>query len=141
MKYEIIKHSMDNYTLKYKDQEIKFNSKVDFVNKLQNVNKEARFRLIKDLSAQGLTVKSLIKEEVKDGKTYVDNSNKEFIEKAYIEEVQSEAFNKIIKDMLGKDLQELALDIGLETEEEVNQFGEDIGKVLVGRFQGTNKEK
>lgn len=140
MKYEISKLSMDEYVLKYKNEEIKFNSKVDFVSKLQNVNKEARLRMINDLAEKGKTIKSLIKEEIKDGKTYVDNSNKDYIEKAYIEEVQSEVFNKIIKEMLGKDLQELVMDIGLDSEEEVNKFGEELGNILVGRFQGKNKK-
>ena len=134
MKYEIVKLGMDEYELKYKDKSIKFNSKVEFVNDLQNATKNARLKMVKDLAKDGLTIKSLVVEQHKDGKTYVDNSNKEFMEEAYIQETQSEIFQDVIKKMLGMDLTELTLDIGFETEEEVTKFGEDIGNVLMGRF-------
>lgn len=134
MKYEIVKLGMDEYELKYKDKSIKFNSKVEFVNDLQNATKNARLKMVKDLAKDGLTIKSLVVEQYKDGKTYVDNSNKEFMEEAYIQETQSEIFQDVIKKMLGMDLTELTLDIGFETEEEVTKFGEDIGNILMGRF-------
>ena len=134
MKYEIVKLGMDEYELKYKDKSIKFNSKVEFVNDLQNATKNARLKMVKDLAKDGLTIKSLVVEQHKDGKTYVDNSNKEFMEEAYIQETQSEIFQDVIKKMLGMDLTELTLDIGFETEEEVTKFGEDIGDILMGRF-------
>ena len=141
MKYEIIKLGMDDYVLKYKDQELKFNSKVEYINDLQDAMKKARVQMVKDLAKDGLTVKSLVVEQVKDGKTYYDNSNKDFIEKAYIEDAQTTVFNGVIKKMFGKEMTELALDIGLETEEEVNKFGEDIGIVLQGRFSGSTKKQ
>lgn len=134
MKYEIVKLGMDEYELKYKDQVIKFNSKVDFVNELQNSMKVARSKMIMDLAKDGLTIKSLVVEEVKDGKKYVDNSNKDYLEQAYIQEAQNEVFQNVIKKMLGKDLTELALEIGFETEEEISKFGEELGDILVGRF-------
>ena len=140
MKYEIVKLGQDDYILKYKDQEIKFNSKVEFVNDLQNSIKNARLKMVKDLAKDGLSIKSLIVEEVKDGKKYVDNSNKEFVEQAYIQEAQNEVFQDVIKRMLGKDLTELTLDIGFENEEEITKFGEELGNILMGRFLG-NKGK
>ena len=132
---------MDDYVLKYKDQELKFNSKVEYINDLQDAMKKARVQMVKDLAKDGLTVKSLVVEQVKDGKTYYDNSNKDFIEKAYIEDAQTTVFNGVIKKMFGKEMTELALDIGLETEAEVNKFGEDIGTVLQGRFSGSTKKQ
>ena len=140
MKYEIVKLGQDDYVLKYKDKEIKFNSKVEFVNDLQNAIKNARLKMISDLAEKGKTIKSLIVEQVKDGKKYVDNSNKEFVEQAYIQEAQNEIFQDVIKRMLGKDLTELTLDIGFENEEEITKFGEDLGNILMGRFLG-NKGK
>lgn len=134
MKYEIIKHGMDEYELKYKDKSIKFNSKVEFVNDLQKAMKDARLNMVADLAEKGKTIKSLVKEQIKDGKIYIDNSNKEFIEQAYIQEAQNEVYQNVIKKMLGMDLTELALDIGFENEDEVTKFGEDIGNILMGRF-------
>lgn len=141
MKYEIVKLGMDEYELKYKDQSIKFNSKVEFVNDLQNAMKEARLKMVRDLAKDGLTIKSLIVEQTKDGKTYVDNSNKEFMEQAYIQEAQNEVFQNVIKKMLGKDLTELTLEIGFEDEKEITKFGEDIGNILMGRFLNNRKQE
>lgn len=131
-KYKFDKLSMDQYKLTYKDKEIEFNSKVDYVKQLQEVNKTARLKMIADLSSKGMSVKDLVKEEKKDGKTLYDNSNKEYIEEAYIQEVQQEVFSDIIKTMMGISLEELILDIGLNTEEEITEFGNEIGKILVG---------
>ena len=132
-KYEFIKNGMDDYTLKYKDKEIKLNSKVDYIKELQEVNKNARLKMIADLTSKGMSVKDLVKEEKKDGKTFYDNSNKEYIEEAYINEVQQETFSNIIKKMIGKTLEELVFDIGLENEEEITEFGNEIGNILLGK--------
>ena len=130
-KYKFEKVSMDQYKLTYKDKEIEFNSKVNYVKDLQEVNKTARLKMIADLTSKGMSVKDLVKEEKKDGKTLYDNSNKEYIEEAYIQEVQQEVFSNIIKKMMGISLEELILDIGLE-ENEIAEFGNEIGKILVG---------
>lgn len=132
-KYEFIKNGMDDYTLKYKDKEIQLNSKVDYIKELQEVNKNARLKMIADLTSKGMSVKDLVKEEKKDGKTFYDNSNKEYIEEAYINEIQQETFSKIIQKMMGKTLEELVFDIGLENEEEINEFGNEIGNILLGK--------
>lgn len=130
-KYKFTKISMDQYTLEYKDKKIEFSSKVNYVKQLQEVNKTARLKMIADLTEKGISVKDLVREEKKDGKTLYDNSNKEYIEEAYIQEVQQEVFSNIIKQMMGISLEELILDIGL-TEEEIAEFGNEIGKILVG---------
>ena len=41
-KYEFIKNGLDDYTLKYKDKEIQFCSKVEFIKELQEVQKNVR---------------------------------------------------------------------------------------------------
>lgn len=139
-KYEIVKLGMDNYELKYKDKVIKFNSKVNYVNDMQETLKTARLNMVKDLAKEGKTIKSLIIEEVKDGKKYIDNSNKEFLEEAYIQEAQNTAFQKVIEKMLGMNIVDLALDMDLTTEEEVNEFSTQLGEIITGRFSGTGKE-
>lgn len=139
-KYEIVKLGMDNYELKYKDKVIKFNSKVNYVNDMQETLKIARLNMVKDLAKEGKTIKSLIIEEVKDGKKYIDNSNKEFLEEAYIQEAQNTAFQKVIEKMLGMNIVDLALDMELTTEEEVNEFSTQLGEIITGRFSGTGKE-
>lgn len=134
-KYEIIKNGLDDYTLKYKDKEISFNSTVDIVSKLQDSTKKARMRMVMDLAKEGKTIKDLIVETTKDGKTIEDHSNKDFIEEGYIQQAQTEVFNEIIHEMLGVSLENLVMDIGLN-EKEVEEFGVELGKCIVGTPRG-----
>jgi len=131
MKYKIIKEGLDNYILKYKDQEIRFKSSVDIVSKLQETTKRARMNLVMDLAKEGKTIKDLIVETEKDGKIIQDHSNKDFIEEGYLQQAQTETFNEVIKEMLGVSLEELVMDMGLN-EKEVEEFGVELGKCIVG---------
>lgn len=131
MKYEIIKEGLDDYILKYKDKKIRFKSTVNIVNRLQETTKKARMQMVMDLAKEGKTIKDLIVETEVNGKIIQDHSNKDFIEEGYIQQVQAEVFNNIIKEMLGMSLEELVMDIGLN-EKEIEKFGEDIGKCIVG---------
>lgn len=134
MKYEFIKNGADDYSLKYKDKEIKFNSNIDIVNRMQEANKNARIRMIQELGRAGMTIKELTKEIKKDGKTYYDNSNKEELEKTYIEEENTKTFLNIVKELFGMELIELLQDIGLSNENEIQEFSTTLGKVLTGQF-------
>lgn len=135
MKYEFIKNGKDDYTLKYKDQEINFKATVDIVKRIQEVPRLARISMISDLNKKGMTLKELTKEIKKDGKTYYDNSNKDELEKTYIEEEQSKMFQQMIEEMFNKTMLDLFNEIGLITEEEVKEFSTKIGEILTGRFQ------
>ena len=132
-KYEIIKNGIDDYTLKYKDKEINFKSKVKIVEKMQEVNKTARVNMMLDLAEKGKSIKDLVKEQKKDGKTYYDNSLKEEIEKIYIEEETGKVFMKEIEEMLGIGLQELINEIGLD-EKEITDFSTELGQAMIGNF-------
>lgn len=131
MKYKITKEGLDNYLLKYKDQEFRFKSSVDIVSKLQETTKRARMNLVMDLAKEGKTIKDLIVETEKDGKIIQDHSNKDFIEEGYLQQAQTETFNEAIKEMLGVSLEELVMDMGLN-EKEVEEFGVELGKCIVG---------
>ena len=132
-KYEIIKNGTDNYTLKYKDKEINFNTNVGIVKKIQEVQKNARVKLIMNLTKEGISIKDLVKEEKKDGKTYYDNSNKEELEKIYIEQEMGEVFQNEIEKMIGMPLTTLLEEIGLTEEKEIEDFSSELGKVMVGQ--------
>ena len=122
MKYQIIKNGTDDYTLKYKDKEIKFHSDVETVTELQRVNEIGKQRMIIDLAKQGVTINELVKEVKKDGKTYYDNSNKDEMIKVYATRVAEELFNKAVKKMLGMELTELVKELNIETQEEVDKY-------------------
>lgn len=133
-KYTITKNGVDDYSLKYGDTEIKLHSFVGLATKIQNVLNNARQQMIMDLSAQGRTLNSLIVETKEDGKTKVDTSNADALESLYIEREYSKVFEECVKEMTGKEFADLVQEIGLETDEEGEKFGEDIGNILSGNF-------
>lgn len=133
-KYEITKNGIDDYILRYKEKEIHLKPTVNVVNKMQEVNKNARINMLLDISKKGMTLKELVKEEKKDGKTYYDNSLKEELEKIYIEQETSNVFQEEIKEMTGMTLIELLQDIELNDEEEIKEFSTELGQVMIGRF-------
>ena len=132
-KYTIIKNGMDDYTLKYKDNEVKLRSCVGIAERLQNSIKVARVKLIKDLTKEGITVNELTKKTTQDGKTYYDNSNKDELEKIYIAEEQQAEFDRAVKDISGKTFTELVTEIGLTTEEEAQKLGEELSGILTAQ--------
>lgn len=133
-KYEFIKNGVDDYTLKYKDKEINFNSNVDIVTRLQDSIAKARKKMIMDLAKDGISIKDLVIEKKENGKTYYDNTNKEELERAYIEEVQGEEFNKIIEETLNIKLVDLYMQIGIRTENENEEFIKEFGEILTGNY-------
>jgi hypothetical protein len=133
-KYEFIKNGVDDYTLKYKDKEINFKSNVNIVNSLQDSISKARMNMIKDLAKEGMTIKDLVIERKENGKTYYDNTNKEELEKAYLEKEQSKVFIEIIEKLFGMSVEDLFIDMELTNVEESTQFSEELGKILVGNF-------
>ena len=133
-KFEFIKNGVDDYTLKYKNKEINFNSKVDLVNRLQDTMAKARMKMIKDLSKQGMSIKDLTVETKKDGKTYYDNTNKIELENIYIQQEQTQIFMEIMEELFGMNITELFADIGLTDEKDGEEFSKQFGEILVGQF-------
>lgn len=130
-KYEIIKNGTDDYTLKYKDKELNFNSKVEFVYDLQEIIKNGRLNMVSDLAKKGMTVDNLIIKKEVNGVITEDHSTKDYIENAYIQDEQISVFDNVLKKMFGKGYLELASELELN-EEESKQFGKDIGVILRG---------
>ena len=139
MKYEFIKNAPDDYVLKYKDKTINFHNTLDIATKLQQSIEKGKNKLIFDLAKEGLTVKSLEVETKKDGKTYIDNSNFEMLEKNYIEKAQAETFVEIVEELFKVKFTDLITEIGLTTESEMTQFGTDLGNILNGNFPSKEK--
>lgn len=131
IKYEIIKNGLDDYILKYKDKEIRFHSKVGIVNELQSVNKKARLLMIKELAEQGMTVKDLETETESNGRTIIDNSNRNFIEEAYIQEMQGKVFLEAINEMLGMSFEALIKELEIKTEKDSEELTIKIGECLI----------
>lgn len=133
MKYEIIKLGVDKYQLKYKDKVIDFKSDINTTAKMQKATKLGRLEMLKDLAKEGIAIDSFVITQKKDGKTYVDASNKKALEQAYIEDKMTQIFDEICKEKLGLDLQSLINDIELN-EDEIELFAERLGKALTGKL-------
>lgn len=131
MKYQF-KVDEDNITLSYKDKSFTFKTNVKLISEMQGLIMKARIKMIQDLSKEGQSVRDLIKETKKDGKTYSDNSNKVELERIYQEQVTMDFYNNKCEEIFGMDLAGLMLDIGLETEEEGTKFSTDFMNYLSG---------
>lgn len=132
MKYEIIKKGTDDYTLKYKDKEFNFKTDLKIMSKMQGANKAARTKLVMDLTKQGISMKDLTITKKENGKTYLDNSNKAELEKAYIDDETANVFSEICEEKFGMDLTTLIMDIDLN-EEEMEKFATDLVQALTGK--------
>lgn len=131
-KFEFIRNGIDDYTLKYKDKEIRFNSKVEFIKELQEVQKNARNRMVADLIKQGMSVQDLIIKKVEGAKTIEDHSNKDYIEQGYIQEEQAKVLDNICKKLFNMDVSTLILDIGFSDEKDIEVFYKEFGDILAG---------
>ena len=132
MKYEIIKNGTDDYTLKYKDKSFNFSTDLRIMSKMQSANKTARTKLVMDLTKQGISMKDLTITKKENGKTYLDNSNKVELEKAYIDEETANVFSEICEEKFGMDLTTLIMDIDLD-ETEMEKFATELVQALTGK--------
>lgn len=132
MKYQFIKVDEDTTKLKYKDKEFEIKRNVKLVSEIQALVMKARVKMIQDFAKQGISIKDLTIETKKDGKTYYDNSNKAELEKIYQEQVTLEYFNNKYQELFGMDMASLIQDIGLEKEDEVSKFSEELVQCLNG---------
>ena len=105
---------------------------------MQGVYKTAKIKMLKDLASEGMSLKQFTIEEKKDGKTYMDNTNKAELEQAYINEEMAEAFNQICISQFEMDLSDLITDIGLVEEKEIEEFSKELAMALNGNFPSGN---
>ena len=140
MKYEFRKNGTDDYSLIYKDKEIKFNSDVETANKMQEVEANAKIKMIEDLAEKGKSIRNLTIEIIKDGKKYYDNTNRIEMEKAYIEREQTKVFSEVIEKILGMKLETLFSEIGITETQEAQDFSMDLARILTGQWKSPSGE-
>ena len=133
MKYEFIKVDSDTTTLKYKEKEFEFKKDVALMNEFQGLNAKARNKLIIDLAKEGLTTKDLTIKKEENGKTYYDNTNIKEMEKNYLNMESLNMFDRITNKYFKMSLLELIDDIGINDENEVEEFSTKLIKVLTGK--------
>lgn len=131
-KYKITKNGVDDYTLEYGEKKFDFHTDLKMMSKIQGATKTARLKMINDATKEGISLKEYTKEIKKDGKTYYDNTNKEELEKIYIDDEISNVFNEICKENFNQDLMTLIQDIGLD-DNEIEKFSQELGEALLGK--------
>ena len=132
MKYEIIKNGTDDYTLKYKDKEIKFYADIDLKRRLEEAPKTSKLKMLKDLAKEGISLKDFTIEQKKDGKTYYDNTNRNELENEYYQNELLDIINASCKERFNMNLTELIIDIGITDQKEQEKFSKELGAVLTG---------
>lgn len=140
MKYEFKTIGTDDIELTYKDKSFTFKRDVNLIREMQNIVKEARLKMIKDLSSQGISLKDLVIERHEGNKTFFDNTNKEEMEQVYQNEATMEFFDNKCKEYFNNDLASLITDIGLTEEDEITNFSSEFVNVLTGYVIPKRKE-
>ena len=140
MKYEFISTTLDEIELKYKDKSFKFKRDLNIIKEMQLITKNARVKMIKELSSQGISLKDLVIERKENGKTYYDNTNKDELETTYQNEAVMEFFDNKCLEIFNMDLTTLVTDIGLTTEEEISKFSEEFTNIITGNIIPKRRE-
>ena len=138
-KYEFIKKDEDTTILKYKDKEFEIKKDVELQKEMESVNKNARVKMMLDLTKQGITSKDLIVVRKEGSKVYEDKSNLIQLEQNYMQEASVDLFQNLSEKYFEMSLENLIKDIGLEDEEGA-KFGTDFAYALAGKKSPSQKE-
>jgi len=137
-KYEFIKQDEDTTILKYKDKSFEIKKDVELQKEIESVNKNARVKMMVDLTKQGITSNDLIVVRKNGSKTYEDKSNLIQLEQSYMQEASVDLFQSLSERYFGMKLENLIKDIGLE-DEEASKFGNDFAYALAGKSSPSQK--
>ncbi len=141
-KYEIKPIDTDNFELHYinKDNQsvvIPFKRTVELAVKLQSVDSNARFKMYEYLTSIGKSKKDLILERKNgDGTITVDETNYREFEANFLLQEQYKVATEIFKDLLGRTVEELVIDMNLSSEESY-LFSSKLREILI---KGVSKD-
>lgn len=141
-KYEIKPIDTDNFELHYinKDNQsvvIPFKRTVELAVKLQSVDSNARFKMYEYLTSIGKSKKDLILERKNgDGTITVDETNYREFETNFLLQEQYKVATEIFKELLGKTVEELVIDMNLSSEESY-LFSSKLREILI---KGVSKD-
>ena len=141
MKYQFTKKDEDTTILKYQDKEFEIKRDVELQTKVQSVHSKARTKMFIELTKQGIKKEDLIIKEIKNGKTYEDNSNLQEVEKGYVEIETLNLMDEISKKYTNMTFSELIIDIGLSENnyKEIENFTKDFTLAIRGNSKTPSK--
>lgn len=141
MKYLFTEKDKDTTILKYQDKEFEIKRDVELQTKVQSVHSKARTKMFIELTKQGIKKEDLIIKEIKNGKTYEDNSNLQEVEKGYVEIETLNLMDEISKKYTNMTFSELIIDIGLSENnyKEIENFTKDFTLAIRGNSKTPSK--
>ena len=141
MKYQFTEKDEDTTFLKYQDKEFEIKRDVELQTKVQSVHSKARTKMFIELTKQGIKKEDLIIKEIKNGKTYEDNSNLQEVEKGYVEIETLNLMDEISKKYTNMTFSELIIDIGLSENnyKEIENFTKDFTLAIRGNSKTPSK--
>lgn len=138
----------DEFMLMYnkgeEKKEIKFRRTVKTAQRLQSLDSEARFRVIKKISEMGYTMDNnpFIVTKTEGSKTYKDESNFNYLIEQEKQFAMAEIMADIVKDTLGMDFDKLITELGIELTDQdgIVKFVSDFMFIIKnGEVTGTQK--
>lgn len=144
--FEFVNVELDKWEFKYtnlKDEQvvIPFTRTIEIAKTLEGIIPNARMKMFKDLTAQGLTKNDLIIEKVENGKKYFDETNYKMFEEKYIEEQSLISLNECFEKCFKKSLIEVVSDIKDLTEEKASKLSAEFTLIMVGKKAPSEENK
>lgn len=130
--FEIIKKGEDDYELKslVNDVVLPFKRNVKLAREIQNINADAKIEMIRYMKEKGFTKQDLIEKQIKNGKTYYDETAYRELEKTFITSKSLELVTNIPNILFGMNADDLASKIGIKSYEEGNRLGSELASIL-----------
>lgn len=106
----------DEFMLSYNKKQIKFKRTVKTAQRLQSIDSEARFKVIKKITDMGYTMDNnpFIVTKKEGNKTYKDESNFNYLIEQEKQYAMAEIIAEIVKDTMGMEFDDLILDMGID---------------------------
>ena len=106
----------DEFMLTYNKKSIKFKRTVKTAQRLQSIDSESRFKVIKKITDMGYTMDNnpFVITKTEGSKTYKDESNFNYLIEQEKQYVMAEIIAEIVKDTTGIEFDDLIVDIGID---------------------------
>lgn len=106
----------DEFMLTYNKKSIKFKRTVKTAQRLQSIDSESRFKVIKKITDMGYTMDNnpFVITKTEGSKTYKDESNFNYLIEQEKQYVMAEIIAEIVKDTMGMEFDDLIVDMGID---------------------------
>lgn len=134
-KFEITSIDEDTYKISslVNGESLTFKKNVELARKIQNVNANARIKMIKYMKENNIKKEDLIDKRIENGKTYYDESSYRLIENGFIQDEGMLLFTDIFKTLFNKRADEVLSVLGFEDSDsdEGYRLGEELRDILL----------